>query len=129
MLRRRDDHAFDVLMVADFSSMTMDQQGWVNKLEQLLAANKRIALFHWPSMDRCTQPFHTSLIKALDSDQCRFVVGNEQCAVHSVWISGEVALDNQIDQRPILTEVNEIFFDNKKINNQWISDLFFGGEN
>lgn len=129
MLRSRDDHAFDVLMVADFSSMTMDQQGWVNKLEQLLAANKRIALFHWPSMDRCTQPFHASLIKVLDYDQCRFVVGNEQVAVHSVWISGEVALDNPIDQRPILTEVNEIFIDNKKINNQRVSDLFSGGLN
>ncbi|ODP97422.1 hypothetical protein BGL48_14065 [Salinivibrio sp. SS3] len=66
------------------------------------------------------------MTKVLVFDQCRFVVGNEQVAVHSVWISGEVALDNPIDQRPILSEVNEIFFGDKEINNQWLMDLFSG---
>ncbi|QCP02416.1 hypothetical protein FCN78_08455 [Salinivibrio kushneri] len=52
-------------------------------------------------------------------------MGNEQVAVHSVWIGGEVALDNPIDQRPILSEVNEIFLVIKKsiINGLWIYSL------
>ncbi|OOF13383.1 hypothetical protein BZG84_15830 [Salinivibrio sp. PR932] len=125
MLRgRENDHTFDVLLVADFSLVTPERPGWVEKLNQALVADQKIALFHWPSMERCTRPFHASLIKALDSDQCRFVVGNEQCAVHSVWISGEVSLENKIDQRPILTQVNEIFIDNKKINNQSLKEVF-----
>lgn len=106
----------DLLVVADFTQPSAEANDWLKLVQQAVANQQLVGLFHWPSLLTCGRHFSLDYAYALAEQGVVPIVGGQSLHCGQIWIADEDLLCCPVDSQPQLINFPEGIIEKIKDN-------------
>ncbi|EKO3576508.1 glycosyltransferase family 2 protein [Vibrio metschnikovii] len=99
--------SLDLLIVADFTQPSAMANDWLKRVQQAVANQQSVGLFHWPSLRTCGRHFSLDYAYALAEQRVVPIVGGQSLDCDQIWVADKDLLSCPVDSEPQLINFPE----------------------